>query len=55
MDFMADSLCGAYPCGVDSTEFCFEPCIALIDSVRLDPGGELDIPAFEIEAPGEEN
>lgn len=38
IDLLPDSLCGVYPCGADSTQRCAEPCAALPDSVRVEPG-----------------
>jgi hypothetical protein len=54
LDFAPDSVCGTYPCGPDSSDACREPCVALPDSVRVDPGAEVVIPRFRLDEEGAE-
>ncbi len=43
IDLAADSLCGTYPCGEDSTRACPEPCATYPDTLILEPGDEVKL------------
>ena len=52
IDLKADSMCGLYPCGPDSSGFCQEPCVAYPDSITLAPGDEVTLPPIRWRVPG---
>lgn len=49
IDVEADSLCGWYTCFDDSTQLCAEPCVALQDTLTIDPGDELELDPVVLE------
>jgi hypothetical protein len=53
MDFAADSLCGTYTCGADSSLTCVEPCVSVADSIAIVPGQEVTVPALILRMPEE--
>lgn len=55
MDFAPDSVCGVYPCPGDSARSCVEPCVAGLDSVRANPGDDIEWPKMTLLAPEEGN
>jgi hypothetical protein len=53
VDIAADSLCGNYPCGRDSTEVCVEPCAIHPDTVVVAPGQVLEMSPIELGRAGD--
>lgn len=54
LDFAADSLCGTYPCGPDSSAVCTEPCVVHPDTLRVEPGKEIEMSPLVLPAGGGE-
>ena len=55
VDVLADSLCGQYPCGPDSSLSCAEPCVLHPDSVVVQPGDVRKMNPIELSAaPGKD-
>jgi hypothetical protein len=43
LDLRADSVCGDYPCPDATQALCLEPCVALADTVRVEPGQTVQV------------
>ncbi|MDH3196869.1 MAG: Ig-like domain-containing protein [Candidatus Krumholzibacteria bacterium] len=54
VDLEWDSLCATYACGPDSTARCPEPCVAAPDSIRVEPGAVVTVPALVLRGAREE-
>jgi hypothetical protein len=48
VDVVADSVCGAYPCGLDSARTCEEPCAIHPDRVVVAPGDTRVVSPIEL-------
>jgi hypothetical protein len=53
LDIQADSLCGTYRCVSDTTQMCPEPCSIYPDTIRVEPGDEVQLGEWVLLPAGE--